>query len=80
MELSKRLKLSLKLQLLVSLALTDNNNEPGTPVYLDCLNLFKTKLIEYGAQSKMEQLEEYVVHKASYVVRVTPEYQHEAAL
>jgi hypothetical protein len=49
MELSKRLKLSNKLQLVIALSLLDNNHQPDSVYAADCLNLFKNKLSEYAA-------------------------------
>jgi len=77
MELSKRLKLSAKLQLLIALSLVDNNAESGSPLSQDCLKLLKTKLVEYTQQSKMEALEEYAIHKLAFIVQTSPEYKCE---
>lgn len=76
MELSKRLKLSNKLQLVISLSLLDNNHPPESVYAADCLNLFKNKLVEYAAQNKMEPLEEYVVHRIMFIVRCHPAYKN----
>jgi hypothetical protein len=75
MELSKRLKLSNKLQLVIALSLLDNSHAPESVYAADCLNLFKNKLNEYAGQNKMEPLEEYIVHRLMYVVRCNPAYK-----